>query len=83
MRTSQRVEFEAIKNPAQWPGLVEAIKPQMERGTAPAATQLHAMADITVTTGLKNSMVKLGISVILLPSFASEITVAISISGVV
>lgn len=55
----------------------------MERGTAPAAVQLHQMADTTIATGLKNSAVKLGISVILLPSSASEITVAVSISGVV
>ncbi|OAK58483.1 hypothetical protein A3K88_21780 [Pseudomonas putida] len=45
--------------------------------------QLHQMADTTIATGLKKSMVKLGISVILLPSSASEITVAVSTSGVV
>ena len=71
-----------IKNPACGPGLVEAVKPHMEWGTAPAAMQLHQMADTTVATGLNNIPAMFVISVIFLPSSANEKTVAVSISGV-
>ena len=60
---------------------VEA-EPQMERGTAPAAMQLHQMADTTVATGLKKNPAMFVISVILLPSSTNEKTVAVSISGI-
>lgn len=54
----------------------------MEQGTAPAATQLHQMADTTIATGLKKTPAMSVISVIFLPSSTNEKTVAVSMSGV-
>lgn len=60
-------------------GFFVEAEPQMKRGRLPAAKQLHQMAEITVTTGVKSS---LEISVIiLLPSYACCVNTDIS-SGV-